>query len=109
VRVARAFFSEADAASREKYASYQPPVARSRAGCAARGGRVLLPVALLALGACAAPVIPDSLARPANPDAPVPPPAYHSVTAGAATLRPVGPMNWREINRRVTPQKGPAT
>lgn len=109
MRVARAFFSEADAASREKYASYQPPVVRRRAAWAPRAGRMLMPVALLALGACAAPVIPDSLTRPADPDAPVPSPAYHSVTAGAATLRPSGPMNWREINRRVTPQKGSAT
>lgn len=109
MRAARVIFSEATAASRKRDPSNQTSGAKPASTLVARSSRAVLPVALLALGACAAPTIPDSLARPANPDAPVPPPAYHSVTAGAATLRPTGPMNWREINRRVTPQKGPAT
>ena len=109
MRAARTVFSEATAASRQKYTSNQIHDAKPASTLVARSSRAALPVALLALGACAAPTIPDSLARPANPDAPVPPPAYHTVTAGAATLRPTGPLNWREINRRVTPQKGPAT
>ena len=109
MNVARAFFSGASAACSEKYQSNQSSGASFRSGLTSRGPRMFLPVALLALGGCAAPVIPDSLARPANPDAPVPPATYRSVTAGAATLRPAGPMNWREINRQVTPGSGPAT
>lgn len=64
----------------------------------------LLTMLCLTLGACAARTAPEHLVRPADPDAPVPAVAYRSVTAGAATLRPVEPMNWRELNRRVGPK-----
>lgn len=57
----------------------------------------------LALGACTVAAVPDHLARPADPDARVPAVAYRSVTAGAATLRPSDPKDWRELNRRVGP------
>ena len=58
----------------------------------------------LALGACSLASDPDYLARPADPNIKVPATGYRSVTAGAATLRPVEPKDWRELNRRVGPQ-----
>jgi hypothetical protein len=57
----------------------------------------------LALGACSA-TIPDYLARPADPNARVPAVGYRSVTAGAASFRPVEPKDWRELNRQVGPK-----
>ncbi len=58
----------------------------------------------LALGACSLTSVPDHLARPADPNARVPAVAYRSVTAGAATFRPTGPKDWRELNRNVGPK-----
>uniref|UniRef100_A0A9E7ZRI0 Uncharacterized protein n=1 Tax=Bosea sp. NBC_00436 TaxID=2969620 RepID=A0A9E7ZRI0_9HYPH len=58
----------------------------------------------LALGACTNTAVPDHLARPADPNARVPALEYGSVTAGAATLRPTDPKDWRELNRRVGPK-----
>ena len=58
----------------------------------------------LALAACSNITVPDHLARPADPDIRVPAVAYGSVTAGAATLRPTDPKDWRELNRRVGPK-----
>lgn len=63
---------------------------------------ILLPA--LGLGACSAAPVPGYLARPADPQAPVPALAYRSVTAGTASLRPSEPKDWREMNRRVGPQ-----
>lgn len=58
----------------------------------------------LALGACTVSAVPDHLARPADPNARVPAIGYRSVTAGAATFRPVEPKDWRELNRQVGPK-----
>lgn len=59
----------------------------------------------LALGACSVASVPEHLARPADPSIRVPATGYRSVTAGAATLRPAEPKDWRELNRRVGPQQ----
>lgn len=68
--------------------------------------RPLLNSALgLALGACAAAPMPAYLARPADPDAPVPAHRYESVGAGTAALRPVEPKDWRQLNRQVGPRQ----
>lgn len=64
----------------------------------------LLAAIALALGACTVSAVPEYLAKPADPNARVPAVAYHSVTAGAATLRPVDPKDWRELNRQVEPK-----
>jgi len=60
---------------------------------------------VLALGACTVSAVPDHLAKPADPNARVPAVAYRSVTAGAATLRPTDPKDWRELNRQVGPKQ----
>lgn len=45
-----------------------------------------------------------ALARdPANPNEPVPSAAYRPVIAGTKSFRPVEPMPWGDINRRVMP------
>lgn len=44
------------------------------------------------------------LARdPANPNEPVPPAGYRSVVSGTKSFRPVEPMPWGDVNRRVMP------
>lgn len=58
----------------------------------------------LALGGCSVAAPPGYLARPADPDAPVPAITYRSVTAGAATMRPAEPQDWRALNRKVGPK-----
>jgi len=45
-----------------------------------------------------------SAATPDDPDAPAPPARYSPVTSGTKTYRPVEPLPWGDINRRVTPQ-----
>ena len=40
---------------------------------------------------------------PANPDAPTPPARYSPVLSGAQSYRPVEPLPWGDVNRRVTP------
>lgn len=57
----------------------------------------------VALSACSA-TVPEHLARPADPNARVPALAYRSVTAGASSVRPAEPGDWRELNRRVGPK-----
>lgn len=39
------------------------------------------------------------------PDEPVPVPAsrYHSVTEGTQSFRPVAPLPWSDVNRRIAP------
>jgi len=53
---------------------------------------------------------PVGAATPDDPGAPAPPAGYSPVTAGTKTYRPVEPLPWGDINRRVTPQpkKAPA-
>lgn len=41
---------------------------------------------------------------PSDPGARVPRTTYQSVTAATKTYRPVAPLSWEELNRRVTPQ-----
>jgi hypothetical protein len=41
---------------------------------------------------------------PDDPCAKVPPTRYSSVMAGAKTYRPVEPMPWGDINRRMAPK-----
>ena len=45
-----------------------------------------------------------SAATPDDPGAPAPPARYSPVTSGTKTYRPVEPLPWGDINRRVTPQ-----
>lgn len=40
---------------------------------------------------------------PANPDEPVPPAGYRPVVSGTKSFRPVEPMPWGDVNRRVMP------
>jgi hypothetical protein len=42
-------------------------------------------------------------ANPADPSAPVAPQRYQPVTGGTKSYRPVEPMQWGDVNRRVTP------
>jgi hypothetical protein len=39
----------------------------------------------------------------ADPGAPVPPVRYESITAGTKSYRPVEPLPWPDVNRRVAP------
>ncbi len=41
---------------------------------------------------------------PDDPNAKVPPTRYSPVMAGAKTYRPVEPMPWGDVNRRVAPK-----
>lgn len=41
---------------------------------------------------------------PSDPDARVPRAPYQSVTAATKTYRPVAPLPWDELNRRVAPR-----
>lgn len=66
---------------------------------------LLLTMLGLALGACSVAPVPTHLARPADPDARVPAARYQSVTSGIASLRPVEPKDWRELNRSVGPEQ----
>lgn len=58
---------------------------------------------LLLLAACKS--YPDSvtLADPADPSARVAPVRYQPALGAYVSQRPVGPSDWREQNRRVTP------
>jgi hypothetical protein len=42
--------------------------------------------------------------NPANPWESVPPPQYRSLTAATKSYRPVDPLPWDELNRRVAPR-----
>jgi len=47
----------------------------------------------------------SALARdPANPEASVPPAQYSPVISGTKTFRPVEPLPWGDVNRRVMPK-----
>jgi hypothetical protein len=61
----------------------------------------------LGLAACV-PSQPSSyLVSAADPTVGVRPPAYSSVTAGVRGYDVVEPLDWRELNRRVTPGAAP--
>jgi hypothetical protein len=60
---------------------------------------------LLALSAMTA-----GAASPDDPGAPAPPVQYRAVISGTKTFRPVEPLPWADVNRRVAPPdaRGPA-
>jgi hypothetical protein len=67
-------------------------------------------IAALALGAAACvPVTPHYLVAASDPSIPGRGPRYATVTAGVKDYAPVGPRDWREINREVSPQPGQPT
>ena len=48
--------------------------------------------------------VPPALARdPANPAASVPPARYSPIVSGTKSYRPVEPLPWGDVNRRVMP------
>jgi hypothetical protein len=59
----------------------------------------------LGLGACA-PSTPNYLVAASDPAVPGRGPRYATVTAGVRDYKPVGPRDWRELNREVAPQAG---
>jgi hypothetical protein len=59
----------------------------------------------LAIGACV-PATPHYLVAASDPSVPARGPRYVTVTAGVKEYRPVGPRDWRELNREVAPQPG---
>lgn len=61
-----------------------------------------LAVLAMSLGACM-PAMPTYLAAPADPSIGTLPPRYAAVTAGVRAYDVVEPLDWRELNRRVTP------
>jgi len=69
----------------------------------------LIPLAALGLGlaACIPTQHPAYLVAAADPAMGVRPPAYSSVTAGVRGYDVVDPLDWRELNRRVTPGAAP--
>ena len=72
---------------------------------------MLKPISLAALGlglaACMPSQHPSHLVAAADPAVGVRPPAYSSVTAGVRGYDVVEPLDWRELNRRVTPGAAP--
>lgn len=65
----------------------------------------LIPLTALGLGlaACVPSHHPSYLVAAADPAVGAPAPAYSSVTAGVRGYDVVDPLDWRELNRRVTP------
>lgn len=72
--------------------------------------KTIVVIAALApgLGACM-PATPYYLIAPSNPAQSGRPPRYSAVTAGAKAYAPVGPGDWREMNREVAPRPGQPT
>ena len=64
---------------------------------------VLLAAIAFEVGACV-PAAPPSLTAAADPAVDIRRPRYSTVTAGVRDYRPVGPRDWRELNRQVTPE-----
>lgn len=60
------------------------------------------------LGACI-PATPPYLVAPADPAISGRTPRYSAVTAGVKGYAPVGPGDWREMNREVAPRSGQPT
>lgn len=69
----------------------------------------LIPLAALGLGlaACMPAQHPSYLVAAADPVVGARPPVYSSVTAGVRSYDVVEPLDWRELNRRVTPGAAP--
>ncbi|HKH33521.1 MAG TPA: hypothetical protein VKA80_05050 [Beijerinckiaceae bacterium] len=59
----------------------------------------------LGVGACV-PATPHYLTAASDPSISGRGPRYATVTAGVRDYRPVGPRDWRELNREVAPQPG---
>ena len=53
------------------------------------------------------PLAPAAARGPDDPDAAVPPARYSPVLSGSQSYRPVGPLPWGDVNRRVTPRPAP--
>jgi hypothetical protein len=67
--------------------------------------KALVIVAALALGVGACmPATPRYLVAASDPSISGRGPRYATVTAGVKDYRPVGPRDWRELNREVAPQ-----
>ena len=66
---------------------------------------VILMGLALAIGACV-PATPHYLVAASDPSIPGRGPRYATVTGGVKEYRPVGPQDWRELNRAVAPQPG---
>lgn len=58
---------------------------------------------MLLLAACKSYPQAVAVADPADPSAPVAKVRYQSALGTYVSQRPVGPGDWRELNRRVTP------
>jgi hypothetical protein len=58
---------------------------------------------LAAVGVVASNVASAIAADPADPTAPVPASGYRSITSGTKSYRPVEPLPWGDVNRRVAP------
>ncbi|RAI34337.1 hypothetical protein [Rhodoplanes serenus] len=56
------------------------------------------------LSACSVPPPMAVGLDPADPDVPVAPTRYRSVTAGTVDYRPIDPKPWAEQNQQVAPQ-----
>ena len=66
-----------------------------------------MPIRLLAvLQTLALIAHPAHSASPDDPAAPVPSARYQSVISGAKSYRPVEPLPWGDVNRRVAPKEG---
>lgn len=61
---------------------------------------------VIALGVAASVVEASHRGDPANPRERVPPTRYKSVTRDLQSYRPVEPLTWEELNRRVAPKPG---
>jgi len=61
----------------------------------------------LGLAACVPPQPPSYLVSAADPAVGARSPGYASVTAGVRNYDVVEPLDWRELNRRVTPGAAP--
>jgi len=68
---------------------------------------ILLAALGVGLAACAPTTPPAYLAAPADPSVGIRSPGYSSVTAGVRNYDVVEPLDWRELNRRVTPGAAP--
>lgn len=58
---------------------------------------------LATLGLLGLLVTPSQAQSATDPAAPAPPLRYESITAGTKSYRPVEPMPWPDVNRRVAP------
>lgn len=72
--------------------------------------KTIVTIAALAfgLGACV-PATPYYLVAPSDPSIPGRGARYATVIAGVKTYAPVGPKDWREMNREVAPHSPPST